>query len=197
LRWRAAPVDEVALGASELSAPETELPVAGSFSIGWARSRLGLGRIAAQWAFMASGFFYLAYTLSKDAVRSSLPLNLLFDIAVPLAFLAAGCAVTVLMLEYIHAFAYAERPYLTVSEQGLSVSTITRPIAWEHIGRVFVHRSRPGTFPVVWLTKDSRYYRRFWPFWRAGSISLHTLEPGKTVAMIRAHPSYRGEPDDA
>jgi hypothetical protein len=191
------PVDDVPLPEMGSPQPETDGPVPGSFSLGWLRSRFALGWAAAQFAFMASGFLYLALTGILDASRATRPLNLLFDIAAPLSFGALGIMVTVLTLEYMHAFTHADRPYLTISDDGLSVSNITRTLAWGDISRVFVYRRQRRATLVVWLAKGSRYHRRFWPFWQTSTVNLYVREPDKMAAMIRAHPGYRGEPDDA
>lgn len=179
------------------SLPDMEGPGPGSFSVGWTDGRFQLGWAAARLAFMASGFLYLAGAGLLDALRASGPLNLLFDVAVPVAPGAGGIALTVLTLERMHAFTYADRPYLTISDDGLSVSTIARPLAWEDISRVFVYRRQKRVRLVVWLAKGSRYHRRFWPFWSTSTVNLYVREPDKTVAIIRAHPGYCGEPDDA
>jgi hypothetical protein len=170
---------------------------AGVFSLDWPRGRLGLVQGAIQSALMAVGIFYLAHANFRWPVRPGGLWPLLFDVAAPMALTAGGIALVVHMLDNIHALAFADRPYLMVSQHGISVSNIARPIAWADVERVFVQRGSESIFPVIWLTQDSRYYRRFWPFWRATALSVHTSEPDETVAMICAHPGYRGEPDDA
>lgn len=144
---------------------------------------------------MAGCFFYLAQ-LNFIRPVSSPGLWFLFEVAGPMAFVGLGIWLTVLALDSIHSLLSADCPSVIVSQDGITVSNIARTIAWADVDRVFVYRGRPQTFPVIWLTGDSRYYRRFWPFWRAESIGLHTGEPEETVARIRAHPGYRGERDD-
>jgi hypothetical protein len=170
-----------------------ELPQPSSFSIGPGRSRFALGRAAAQFALMASIALWLAQRGILDAWRAPGPVSLLFDVAVTLFFAAAGVSFMMLTLTYIHAFAVADRPYLAVSDDGLLVRHVARPIAWADIDRAFVQR-RPGrAWLEVWLAKDSRYYRRFWPFSRAVVLRLFVPEPDATAGMIRAHPAFRGE----
>lgn len=170
-------------------------------SRGERRGRLALGFGAARLVFMATIAFWLAWGGVSDQLPGQPLYSIVFNLVVPLVFAAMGTGLAWWALTVMLAFARADEPQLKLTNSGIEAPlAMTRPIAWDDITRAHVFRRKGRARVVIELAAGSACYRRFWPFWRAGTINLYLPEPDRVVAAIRGHPNYRGAPagvDDA